>query len=142
VVIRYALLPLFERLTVHRGSVHSLLACLMFGLISVQLALLADKSIVFSWCAGVFIIIGMLVHLSLDELYSVDLNNLTIKRSFGSALKPLSLSYPLTTGAHVLTCIALIYLAPPIDPLLSALQQHQVHFLPWQEWATIKAIFQ
>ncbi len=137
-LVRYALMPLFENLTVHRGTVHSLLACTIFALAAVQLSLLNDKSIVFAWCSGLFILMGMLVHLSLDELYSVDLSNMAFKRSFGSALKPLSLSYPLTTISHLIICAALIYLAPPLTPLLTALEQSQFNFLPWQDWANLR----
>jgi hypothetical protein len=133
-LIRFAFLPLFENMTVHRGTVHSLLGCLMFGLIAVQLSTLAGKSEVFSWCAGVFIILGMLVHLSLDEAYSVDLANLEFKRSFGTALKPLDIDYPLTTGAHILVCALLIYFAPSPQPLITALEQGNITFLPTHDW--------
>lgn len=140
VLVRFTLMPLFEWLTVHRGTTHSLLACVMFGLAAVQLAILADKSVIFAWCAGIFIIIGMLVHLTMDEIYSVDLANLEFKRSFGTALKPLAVAYPFTTGAHVLVCAGLIYLAPPLNPLIDALQHNKLRFMPWQDWGNLLAL--
>jgi hypothetical protein len=132
-VIRYILMPLFASITVHRGSMHSLLSCVMFALVAVHLSVLFGKGTVFSWLAGFCVIGGMIVHLTLDELYSVNLANLEFKRSFGTALKPLSLNYPFTTATHVFICVSLIYLAPSLDPLLTALRESDILFLPWQD---------
>ena len=33
--------------------------------------------------------VGYLIHLTLDEIYSVDFSGVKIRRSFGSALKPM-----------------------------------------------------
>jgi Tol biopolymer transport system component len=74
------------------------------------------------------------------EIYSVDLANLEFKRSFGTALKPLAVAYPFTTGAHVLVCAGLIYLAPPLNPLIDALQHNKLRFLPWQDWGNLLAL--
>src|SRR5262249_42268793 len=43
-----------------------------------------------SWISGLFVFIGYLTHLTLDELYSVDLTGTKIKKSFGTALKIIS----------------------------------------------------
>ena len=136
-LVRFALMPVFEYFSVHRGSLHSLLACLMFSLIAVHLALLADKNSIFAFCAGGFILLGMLTHLTLDEFYSVDLNNMEVKRSFGSALKPLAPSYPFTTAAHVIVCAVLIYFTPSTVPLINALSASDIRFLPWQDWQNL-----
>ncbi|MFT6776806.1 MAG: hypothetical protein ACJAV1_000718 [Paraglaciecola sp.] len=138
--VRYGLLPLFEKVTVHRGSIHSLLSCTMFGLASVHMSLLCSTSIVFAWCTGVFIMMGMLTHLTLDEIYSVNLADMQFKRSFGTALKLLSLDYPLATGAQVIACIALVYYSPSLEPFITALQRAEFHFLPMQEWAALKKL--
>jgi hypothetical protein len=140
-LIRYALVPLFEMVTVHRGSIHSLLSCFMFGLVAVQLSVLCGASVVFAWCAGLFIILGMLTHLTLDEMYSVNLSDMEFKRSFGSALKVLSIDYPLATAAQVLICIPLIYFAPSPEPFLSAVQTAEFDFLPLGDWAALREFF-
>lgn len=136
--IRYVWVPVFERFTVHRGSLHSLLAGILFSVCSVHLSLIFGMDSVFSWCAGIFILIGVLTHLTLDELYSVDLSNLEVKRSFGSALKPASLAYPIPTVLQVVLCAGLIYLLPSPKPLVMALEQARFEFLPVAEWASIK----
>jgi hypothetical protein len=140
-LVRYALLPLFEQLTVHRGSIHSLLSCVMFGLLAVQLSVLCGTDVVFSWSAGIFVVLGMLTHLTLDEMYSVNLADMEFKRSFGTALKLLSIDYPLATGLQISICAALIYLSPSLNPLITALQRVQFHFLPLPEWAVIVQLF-
>lgn len=86
--IRYGLFALFTRLTVHRGVMHSIPYALMFGLISLYLMFYAvGLTAVDSWFVAIFISFGTLIHLILDEIYSVDLLNMTVKRSFGTALK-------------------------------------------------------
>ena len=87
-LVRYSLLKLFNSLTVHRGVFHSLLAAGFFGLIitCISFQVLQQDSL-FSWISGVFITIGFIIHLLLDEMYSVDLANKRLKRSFGTALK-------------------------------------------------------
>jgi hypothetical protein len=40
-----------------------------------------------SWYFGMFVFMGYLVHLTLDEVYSVDIKGQRIKKSFGTALK-------------------------------------------------------
>ena len=42
---------------------------------------------VFSWFLGLFLFFGTLVHLTLDEVYSVNVFGLSVKKSFGTAFK-------------------------------------------------------
>lgn len=86
--IRYGLFALFTRLTVHRGVMHSVPYALMFGLVSLYLMFYGLRlTTVDSWFVAIFISFGALIHLILDETYSVNLLNMTVKRSFGTALK-------------------------------------------------------
>ena len=89
---RYVLSSIFAYATVHRGIYHSILAAISFSLLGGWISLkYFDCSGDFAWAMAISILCGYLTHLILDELYSVDLNNYEIKRSFGTALKPLSL---------------------------------------------------
>ena len=40
-----------------------------------------------AWLTGLFVLIGFIIHLVLDEIYSVDVEGAVIKKSFGTALK-------------------------------------------------------
>lgn len=87
-LIRFPIWALFHQFTVHRGSLHSLIAAMMFGLLSAvtgeHVLHLPSET---SWLLSGFVVTGVLIHLLLDELYSVDFTGARIKRSFGTALK-------------------------------------------------------
>jgi len=92
--VRYVVLECFIAFTTHRGAFHSLLAGAFFALCAVSLSRhLFSQPNPISWVYGAFVGFGFLIHLLLDELFSVDLLNRRIKRSFGSAFKLLSLQY-------------------------------------------------
>jgi len=125
-VMKYIIRPIFEWITVHRGSCHSLLFLLLCALLTTQVTWkLNDQSTAqaatFAWLAGGFILLGGLIHLLLDEIYSVDLSNVTIKRSFGTALKIADFDNKLITLASVIAIAGLIYVAPPTEQTITAL---------------------
>ncbi len=97
VSIRYLAFAIFTRFTVHRGVFHSILAAVFFAGMTASVAFHGFSSHAqIAWLSGSFLFMGYLVHLILDEVYSVDLLNRRIKRSFGSALKivPLKRVWP------------------------------------------------
>jgi len=124
--MRYIIRPIFEKITVHRGSCHSLLFVLLIALITTQIVwrLLPEASeqlTTIAWLCGGFVFLGAVIHLILDELYSVDLNNVTIKRSFGSAFKLADFKNKGLTLLTVLSIIALAYTAPSPDDTINIL---------------------
>lgn len=124
VTIRYGICALFARYTVHRGLIHSIPAALAFGLGTVLIAhYLLRTSPVHAWMAGAFITLGFLVHLLLDELYSVNLMGVSLKRSFGSAFNLGSFSQPVGTLLLYALVGMLYYAAPPPAVLLERLAQ-------------------
>jgi len=85
--VRYIAYALFAGITEHRGLFHSLPAALLFGLSTASIGIhLLGWSLHFAWLAAAFVSGGYLTHLLLDEIYSVNLMNSTLKQSFGSAL--------------------------------------------------------
>ena len=87
-LVRYAALYFFQKMTVHRGVFHSLLAGVFFALLLICANhYMLRASMLEAWLSGVFLLFGFLVHLCLDELFSVDLANGRMKKSFGTALK-------------------------------------------------------
>ncbi|MFT7054238.1 MAG: hypothetical protein ACJAU1_001797 [Psychromonas sp.] len=116
-IIKWLIRPIFEKITVHRGSCHSLLFLLMCALLTIQFTWVFNdnyltKSSLHAWLSGGFILFGGLIHLLLDEIYSVDLSNLKIKRSFGTALKIADFRNKSATLMMLTAIIALSYLAP------------------------------
>jgi hypothetical protein len=146
IIIRYGIFFLFTRFTVHRGLIHSIPAGMFFSLGTVILAVRAlDVSVLNAWLCGTFVFLGFLTHLTLDELYSVDLRGMRVKRSFGSALSFGSFRAPLKTGSLYLLVGALFYLAPPMDSFLAFIRSSRLHrllierLLPAEEWFNIAA---
>ena len=125
-VMKYGLRTIFERLTVHRGSCHSLLFLVLCGLLTTQIianidGFDTDKADRLAWLSGGFVFLGGLIHLILDELYSVDLRNIKIKRSFGTALKLVDLDSKLLMLGMMLAVAVLWYTTPEIETTLAML---------------------
>ncbi|OXY80672.1 metal-dependent hydrolase [Oceanimonas doudoroffii] len=120
-LVRYPLCWAFARFTVHRASLHSLLANGVFGLVTVVLGerlfgLDADMA----WLTGLFVFLGACIHLLLDELYSIDLEGRRIKKSFGTALKLIEWPAPLP-NLLLLALLAGSWWLAPAQPGLSEL---------------------
>ncbi|MCK5893283.1 MAG: metal-dependent hydrolase [Endozoicomonadaceae bacterium] len=120
--LRWLALPLFKQFTVHRGSWHSLLAGCTLSLLVTDIAWhVTGVSARFAWLLGIFLAIGYVIHLLLDEICAFDISGTRFKRSFGSACKPLSMSQPLASGIFLLSCAILIAWIPPVSVLKSIL---------------------
>lgn len=114
--VRVLLCETFARLTIHRGIWHSLLAALFAALAAVNLLhWLLGQAAPVAWVGGLMVGIGYLTHLTLDELFGVDLFGVRTKRSFGTALKPLSLRDPRSSLAMAAAVALLAWLSPPGD---------------------------
>jgi len=85
--IRFVLAYLLAQYTVHRGMFHSLPAAVIAGELAFLLAS-GDDVRLRIYKAGA-VVIGYVSHLLLDELYSLEWRrgHLTLKRSFGTAVK-------------------------------------------------------
>lgn len=117
--VRYGVLKIFSSFTVHRGVWHSWLAVAAVSLATTNLAYwFWEHSAEDAWIAGLMVGLGYLTHLVLDEFSSVDLFNAKVKRSFGTALKPISLKYPWSTLAMAVVLAGLIATAPPVETVL------------------------
>lgn len=118
-LVRVLCFELFSRLTRHRGLWHSWLGMFLCGVATANTAHhVLGLDPLLSWLAACCLALGYLTHLFLDELYSVDLRGNRIKRSFGSALKPLSFANPGASLSMLGLVVALSIHAPSLRPLL------------------------
>jgi len=85
ITVRFVVADIFRRYTVHRGMWHSIPAAASVGLITFLVADDKDLLLRAYWTGAA--VSGFLIHLSLDELYSVDFRGVRLKKSFGTALK-------------------------------------------------------
>ncbi|KZX00635.1 hypothetical protein JL49_10140 [Pseudoalteromonas luteoviolacea] len=109
----FVIKPIFEHFTVHRATLHSISAVWMFGILAFHSSLLLGVTLHLSLLCSIFVFVGALTHLVLDECYSVDIDNKELKASFGTALKPIDLRYPFTSLAQVGITIGCVYFAMP-----------------------------
>lgn len=134
--VSYGLSKLVAKLTIHRGNFHSILAAFWFGLATTACSyqLFEIRELV-AWLAGAFITFGYLVHLLLDEIYSVDLTNRKLKNSFGSALKLASWRYKMSTSLLLLATVATFLFTPSTDKVAKILcNPHTYQQLKTQLW--------
>ena len=117
--IRFVVFALFNRFTVHRGVFHSVLAAVFFALLMTCISYhFLHRGVLLAWLNAIFIALGFIVHLLLDELYSVDLYNSRMKNSFGTALKLFSHSNITASALMTIFTLMLYWMAPSPMPLV------------------------
>ena len=86
VLVRFGVAELVKRYTEHRGMFHSIPAAIVFGEIAYLLAA-GDLRLRLYKAGGV--VLGYMIHLVLDEMYSVYYvrGRMHVKKSFGTAIK-------------------------------------------------------
>jgi 4-amino-4-deoxy-L-arabinose transferase-like glycosyltransferase len=77
-----------------------------------------------SWLIAFFVFLGFVLHLVLDELYSVDFMGYRLKRSFGTALKLFDFKERLSSAVIIVGIVVTWFFTPDakqfIDTLLSS----------------------
>ncbi|MGD9804583.1 MAG: metal-dependent hydrolase [Hyphomicrobiaceae bacterium] len=139
--VRYVAHGIFHRISYHRGIFHSILAAVFFALLTVLVYwIILDRPEGVAWLAGGFMLVGYLVHLTLDEIYSVDVMDTRIKSSFGTALKLWDRKHVkhsvamgvATVGLFLLTPSSRVFVHEMTSPVLwSGLKQQM---LPQDKW--------
>jgi len=114
-IFYYGIFRTFTSLTVHRGIFHSI----PMGIFLAQTTIILfynflNFNIRFATLAGFFIFFGIIIHLLLDELVSLNLLGISIKKSFGSALK-LYDSKNITGTLILYILIILLFIYIPFD---------------------------
>lgn len=104
-LVRWPLMGLFKKATVHRGIYHSIPAAAIFGCIAFLLAGRHNDDVPLQTATGLAAAAGYLTHLLLDELWSVDFEGRRIKKSFGTALALGSSSKTATGLAYALLAV-------------------------------------
>lgn len=126
--VRYPFWALFQKLTVHRGSIHSVAAALLFALIVTALSFHAfGKNAFISWLTGSFIFLGFILHLVLDEIYSVDFMGHRLKRSFGTALKLIDSKEHISSAVIIGGIFVVWFLTPDITQFIDTLTSPETY---------------
>lgn len=85
IVIRFGLGELFKRFTKHRGMWHSIPAAAVAAMATYLVCFSPEPHIRLFKSWAVFL--GFILHLALDEFYSVDIMGRRLKKSWGTAMK-------------------------------------------------------
>lgn len=140
--IRFIVVEIFKRYTVHRGMWHSIPAAASAGLLAYLACPSASEGMrVYKSMA---VVTGFLVHLILDEIWSIDFKRGRLKRSFGTALKFFDNDWWPNISVYG-KLILLIYLAWGDHGALENLKRHvpldrtylaepRPDSLPWDEY--------
>lgn len=129
---RYGLWRIFNIYTKHRGAIHSIAAAALSGLATTAISYqIFEKSDFLSWLMGFFMFSGFILHLLLDELYSVDFMNRRIKRSFGTALKVVDSKQPYGSGFIVALSLAIWFATPSAVIFVDTLLSGETYSLIW-----------
>ena len=110
-LLRFGLGTIFKSANVHRGMFHSIPAAAIAGLIGY---LVCDSGVhlVHNY-KGFAVALGYLVHLVLDEIWSVDVRSGAphLKSSFGTAMKLFGQNTGTTMLTYCLLCLLLMFAA-------------------------------
>jgi len=87
-LFHFGIFKFFILVTKHRGIFHSVPMALFIGLILIYFfSKVVHFSEVISLLFGMFFIFGFIIHLILDEIFSINALGFEIKKAFGSAFK-------------------------------------------------------
>ena len=122
-ILKMIFFKIFLSLTRHRGIFHTIPMGLLFAQLVILLCfkffhINTDTSFIY----GFFMFFGFFIHLLLDEVYSVNVLGIKIKKSFGTALKLYDKNNKIGTLILYIFIILLWYILPNSDALLSSLQ--------------------
>jgi len=137
-IIRFPIWALFQKVTVHRGSVHSLIAALLFAVITVAISFQGfGKPPFVAWLIGLFMFLGFILHLILDELYSVDFMGYRLKKSFGTALKIIEPKEIISTAVMIGGIVLMWFFIPDISSFWDTLSSAEAYQLIQQRLFTL-----
>lgn len=141
VFVRYGLHAVFHRVSVHRGIWHSILAgCFAAAATAVIFKYVLDRHEGVAWLAAGFMFVGYIVHLLLDELYSVDVMDTRVKASFGTALKLVDTRHPGATAAMAVATAIAVWLTPSTQTFVDGIASRDMwaglnqRLLPQDKW--------
>ncbi|MCV6637031.1 metal-dependent hydrolase [Candidatus Albibeggiatoa sp. nov. NOAA] len=134
-LVRYLAWQIFADLTKHRGIIHSLFAAMFFWFFTTSLCYhVFDYSQTLSWMVGFFVFYGFIIHLCLDEFYSVDFTNKRLKQSFGTALKIYDYKNYQTSAMMFVAMTLAFLMTPNADSFLQLVGSSQTYSNIWSSF--------
>ena len=139
--VLFGLQKVFHKYSVHRGIWHSITAALVCSFATaIFFYYVLGRPDGVAWLAAGFMFIGYLTHLTLDEIYSVDVLGAYIKKSFGTALKLIDSRYKIASTAMLAAGAALLLIVPPMKTFVDGMSSRSMwaglhqRMLPDRRW--------
>jgi membrane-bound metal-dependent hydrolase YbcI (DUF457 family) len=127
VFVRYGAKAMFHELSYHRGIWHSVLAAAFCACVTaVVYYYLLRRPDGVAWLAAGFMFLGYMTHLVLDEMYSVDVMDVRIKSSFGTAVKIIDTKHWGHSLAMVAALALVLMITPPVNTFTSVLSSQSM----------------
>ena len=117
-----------------------------FLMVAIVFAKVLGKPEGVAWLAAGFMLIGYIVHLALDEIYSVDVMDTRLKNSFGTALKLVDTRHPTATVGMLAATVAAVMVAPSTRMFVDGISSQamwaglQQRLLPGDKWFGVVAM--
>ena len=128
VALRYYVLRAFYKFTHHRGIFHSAVTGVFFWFVVTAITYhILHLNAQMSWGLGAFVFFGFIIHLTLDEVYSVDLEDHEFKKSFGTALKLVDYHNLKTSGAMALAVLVMFFGTPSLSAFTEVVFRAQTY---------------
>ena len=125
IAVQYGAKAIFFKFSYHRGIWHSILAALFVSFLTAAVYFyLLKRPDAVCWLAAAFMFIGYMTHLTLDEIYSVDVMDTRIKKSFGTAIKLVDRNHWGHTGAMAAVTVLAFLATPPAGLFLHNASSH------------------
>ena len=131
-IIRFVFMLLFQAFTTHRGIFHSIpMALLLAQIVVLLFYYFYSVEIATAYYYGLFFLFGYLLHFALDELVSVNLFGLSVKRSLGTAMKFFDMKTPFLYLLLYFAIIGVFLVMPSLEPWLESFQKLENFFDIW-----------
>jgi LexA-binding, inner membrane-associated putative hydrolase len=140
-LVRFGAKEVFFRFSYHRGVWHSLLALVFCAFVTaVIFGRLLGRDDGIAWLGAVFMGVGYLTHLILDELYAVDVMDTRVKASFGTALKLFDYRHLGHSAAMAVATVLVFLVTPPSRVFVDSITSRTLwaglnqRLLPQDKW--------
>lgn len=128
ILLRITLFKFFIYITHHRGIFHSIPMAIFVGELTLLFVYYETKGgLKLAVIYGFIITFGFLIHLLLDEVYSINAFGIKMKKSFGTALKLYDRNNLIGTLLLYLFIIAIYLVLPNINKIMVALFYTLLH---------------
>lgn len=115
ILLHFFLFKILLKLTIHRGVIHSVPMAIVFAqILNITFSQMFNFEDLFSLLCGLFLFIGFIIHLVLDEIVSLNAFGMSFKKSLGSALKFYDKNN-LIGSAFLYICVVILQIMYPID---------------------------